>query len=306
MHDVVIIGAGPAGMTAAVYAARKKMDALVLTNNIGGMAAWSAGIENYMGYNLIPGAELMAKFEEQVEEFGIPIEYQQVDKVTKEDSFFNIHIVTGEVIRAKSVIMATGRSPRRLNVPGEKEFVGRGVTYCATCDAPLFKNMDVAVIGGGNSALGAAEQLIKIAKTVNIVSIAGWSADPIIQERVLHAPNVGIYKGYDLTAIEGHNFVEGIKIKARKTGEEVELAVRGVFFEIGSAPSSTPVKDLVELDEKQEIIVDCSNKTSIPGLFAAGDVTSVPQKQIIVAAGEGAKAALSAYDYVIRLPEDIK
>ncbi|MHB8841199.1 MAG: NAD(P)/FAD-dependent oxidoreductase, partial [Candidatus Aquicultor sp.] len=225
MHDVAIIGAGPAGMTAAVYAARKKMDALVLTNNIGGMAAWSAGIENYMGYNLIPGAELMAKFEDQVEEFGIPIEYEQVDKVTREDSFFNVHIVSGKVIQAKSVIMATGRSPRRLNVPGEKEFVGKGVTYCATCDAPLFKNMDVAVIGGGNSALGAAEQLVKIAKTVNIVSIAGWSADPILQERVLHATNVGIYKGYDLVAIEGHNFVESIKIKARKTDEQIELPV---------------------------------------------------------------------------------
>ncbi len=306
MHDVAIIGAGPAGMTAAVYAARKKMDALVLTNNIGGMAAWSAGIENYMGYNLIPGAELMAKFEDQVEEFGIPIEYEQAVKVTREDSFFNVHLASGKVIQAKSVIMATGRSPRRLNVPGEKEFVGKGVTYCATCDAPLFKNMDVAVIGGGNSALGAAEQLVKIAKTVNIVSIAGWSADPILQERVLHAPNVGIYKGYDLVAIEGQNFVESIKVKARKTDEQIDIPVRGVFFEIGSAPSSMPVKDLVELDEKQEIIVDCSNKTSMPGIFAAGDVTSVPQKQIIVAAGEGAKAALSAYDYVIRLPEDTK
>lgn len=290
-------------MTAAVYAARKKMDTLVLANNVGGLAALSAGIENYMGYSLISGPDLMAKFEEQVEEFGIPIEYHQVDKVTREDLYFNVYLVTGEVIQAKSVIMATGRSPRKLNVPGENEFVGRGVSYCATCDAPLFKNMDVAIIGGGNSALGAAEQLIKIAKKVNIVSIAGWSADPVIQERVLHAPNVGIYKGYDLVAIEGQNFVEGIRIKARKTGEEIELPVKGVFFEIGSAPSSLPVKDLVQLNEKQEIIVDCSNRTNVEGLFAAGDVTSAPQKQIIVAAGEGAKAALSAYDYVIRLPE---
>jgi len=293
-------------MTAAVYAARKKMDALILTKNVGGMAAWSAGIENYMGFSLIPGPELMAKFEEQVEEFGIPIEYKEAERVTKEDGFFSISIAGGESIEAKSVIVATGRSPRRLNIPGEKEFVGRGVTYCATCDAPLFAKMDVAVLGGGNAALGAAEQLTKIANKVYIISIAGWSADPVIQERVLQAKNIEAYKGYDILAIEGRNYVEKIRVRSRKTGEEVELPVRGVFFEIGSEPNTDMVKDLVQLDEKKEIIVDCNNRTNVEGLFAAGDVTNAPQKQIIVAAGEGAKAALSAYDYVIRLPESKK
>lgn len=306
MRDLVIIGAGPAGMTAAVYAARKKIDALILTKDVGGMAAWSAGIENYMGFSLIPGPELMAKFEEQVEEFGIPIEYKEAEKVTKEDGFFNIKIAGGESINAKSVIVATGRSPRRLNIPGEKEFVGRGVTYCATCDALLFAKMDVAVLGGGNAALGSAEQLTKIANKVYIISIAGWSADPVIQERVLQAKNIESYKGYDILAIEGRNYVEKIRVKSRKTEEEVELPVRGVFFEIGSEPNTDMVKDLVQLDEKKEIIVDCNNRTNVEGLFAAGDVTNAPQKQIIVAAGEGAKAALSAYDYVIRLTESKK
>ena len=290
-------------MTAAVYAARKKIDCLLLTNNIGGMAAWSAGVENYMGYSLIGGAELMAKFEEQVQEFGIPVVYKQVEKIEKEDSTFKVIVEGGETFQAKSVIVASGRSPRRLNVPGEMEFLGRGVTFCATCDAPLFKKMDVAVIGGGNSALTAAEQLVKIASKVNIISYAGWNADPIIQERVLRAKNIEVYKGYEVLAIEGHNLVEKIKIKARKTGEEIEIPVRGVFIEIGSEPNSGLVKGLAELDDKQEIVVDCHNRTSVEGLFAAGDVTNVPEKQIIIAAGEGAKAALAAYDYLIRLPD---
>ncbi len=299
----MIIGAGPAGMTAAVYAARKKANCLILTNNIGGMAAWSAGIENYMGYSLIPGAELMAKFEDQVEEFGIPVEYKSVEKITKENSIFNLSLQGGEVIQAKSVIVASGRSPRRLNVPNETNFIGRGVTYCATCDAPLFAKMDVAVVGGGNSALGAAEQLIKIANKVYIVSIAGWSADPVLQERILKAKNIEVYKGFEVTAIEGHDFVERIRIKSKKTEEESEFPVKGIFVEIGSEPNTNMVKGLVQLDEKQEIMVDCSNHTSVEGLFAAGDVTNVPEKQIIIAAGEGAKAALAAYDYLIRLPE---
>ncbi len=303
MRDLVIIGAGPAGMTAAVYAARKRIDCLILTNNIGGMAAWSAGIENYMGYNLIPGAELMAKFEDQVGEFGIPIEYKSVEKITKENGIFNLSLQDGEVIQAKSVIVASGRSPRRLNVPNETNFIGRGITYCATCDAPLFAKMDVAVIGGGNSALGAAEQLVKIANKVYIVSIAGWNADPVLQERVLKATNIEVYKGYEVTAVEGHNFVEKIRIKSKKTEEEVEFPVKGIFVEIGSEPNTDMVKGLVQLDVKQEIMVDCSNHTSAEGLFAAGDVTNVPEKQIIIAAGEGAKAALAAYDYLVRLPE---
>lgn len=303
MRELVIIGAGPAGMTAAVYAARKKIDSVLYTKDIGGLAAWSLGVENYMGYSFISGVELMSKFEDQVKEFDIPIEYKSVEKVTREDRFFNVHIEGGEIVASKSVIVATGRSPRRLKVPGEKEFAGRGITYCATCDAPLFANMDVAVVGGGNSALSTVEQLIKIANKIYSVSPFGWSADPILQERVQHNDKVEIYKGYDVISIEGNTFVQGIKIRSRKTEEERELPVRGVFIEIGSEPNSDLVAGLVEINDRQEIRVDCSDRTSVEGVFAAGDVTSVPEKQIIVAAGEGAKSALSAFDYLIRLPE---
>jgi len=301
VKDVIIIGAGPAGMTAAVYAARKKMDCIIYTNNVGGLALWSAGIENYMGYHLISGVELMAKFEEQVKEFNIPIEYHTVEKIDKEAGIFTAHLDNGEMVQAKSVIVATGRSPRHLKIAGEKDFVGKGVTYCATCDAPLFAGLDVAVIGGGNAALSSVSQLLNIARKVYSISQYGWSADPVLQERVMHAENIEVLKGYDIIAIEGQNFVEKIRIRSKKTGEEQELAVRGVFIEIGSAPNSGFVAGLAELDEKQEINVDCSNRTNVEGLFAAGDVTNAPQKQIIVAAGEGAKAALSAYEYLIRL-----
>ena len=303
MRDLVIIGAGPAGMTAAVYAARKKVDSVLYSSTVGGLAAWSVGIENYMGYSLISGPELMSKFEDQVREFNIPIELASVEKVTREDRIFTIHIEGGEQVQAKSVIIATGRSPRRLGVPGEKEFIGRGITYCATCDAPLFAKMDVAVIGGGNAALGTIEQLLRIASKVYSVSIAGWSADPILQERVQHAEKIEIYKGYDIVAIEGEVFVEKLRIRSKKTEEEVELPVRGVFVEIGSEPNTKIVTGLVDLNDRQEIKVDCGDHTSTEGLFAAGDVTDIPGKQIIVAAGEGAKAALSAYDYLIRLAD---
>jgi len=303
LRDLIIIGAGPAGMTAAVYAARKKLDCAIYAGNIGGLAAWSVGIENYMGYHLISGPELMAKFEDQVREFNIPIEIKPVEKVTREDRVFNVHLEGGELAQAKSVIIATGRSPRQLKVPGEKEFIGKGVTYCATCDAPLFANMDVAVIGGGNSALSTVGQLLKIASKIYSISQYGWSADPVLQERVQHAEQVEVFKGYDILSIEGQNLVEKIKIRSRKTEEEVEIPVRGVFVEIGSEANSGLVSDLVDLNERQEIVIDCANRTNVEGLFAAGDVTNIPGKQVIVAAGEGAKAALSAYDYVTRLQD---
>lgn len=303
MRDVVIIGAGPAGMTSAVYAARKKMDCVIYANVMGGLAIWSAGVENYMGYHLISGVELMAKFEKQVKEFDIPIENKTVEKVSKEADIMTVHLDGGEEVQTKTVIVATGRSPRHLKIPGEKEFIGKGVTYCATCDAPLFAKLEVAVIGGGNAALSSIVQLLDIAGKVYAVSQYGWSADPVLQERAAGAKNIEILKGYDMVAIEGQNLVERLTIKSRKTDEARELAVRGVFIEIGSEPNSGFVSGLVELNEKQEIIVDCGSRTNIAGIFAAGDVTNVPQKQIIVAAGEGAKAALSAFEYLIRLED---
>jgi alkyl hydroperoxide reductase subunit F len=299
-RELVIVGAGPAGMTAAVYAARKKLDSVVYASNVGGMAAWSAGIENYMGYHLISGTELMSKFEDQVREFGIPIENRIVEKIDKKEDLFEVIVSGDSVTKSRSVIIATGRVPKKLDVPGENKFIGRGISFCATCDAPLFAGKDVAVIGGGNAALSSAEQLTRIASKVYVITIGDWTGDQVLQNRVAESPLVEVYKDHIVVEVEGQQFVEKIRIKSRETGDELDLPVKGVFVEIGSEPASRIVENMAKLTKRGEIMVDCGNRTNVEGLFAAGDVTDAPYKQVIVAAGEGAKAALSAYEYVIR------
>lgn len=296
MYDLIIIGAGPAGITASVYAARKKMNFLVLTKDIGGQTAWSGDIENYTGYQFITGPELVMKFEEHLEKYNIPVKRNEaVLELKKGTNAFQVKTDKGEY-RSRTVIMASGKGSRMLNVPGEKEFRNRGLTYCATCDGPLFANKDVAVIGGGNSALDAVLQLINIAKHVHLINITpSLSGDLIMQEKVMKSEKVTVRNSTRVTEITGDRMVSGIKV----TGEDKEelLPVQGVFVEIGLIPNSGFVKDVLK-NKVNEIIVNCNCGTSIPGLFGAGDVTDVYAKQIIVACGEGAKAALASFDYI--------
>lgn len=301
LRELLIIGGGPAGLAAAVYAARKKMDILLIAKDIGGQAATTWAIENYMGFKFITGPELVEKFREHVEEWKVPIEYALVEKVEKNHDWFEAVLDSGERRKGQAVIYAAGKSARRLGVPGEREFWGRGVSDCATCDAPLFKGMEVVVVGGGNSALTAAAELVAIAKRVSVVSIAGWTGDPVLQDKVKAGANVGVYKGHEVVEIRGDKLVESVRIRSKKTGEEHVVPARGVFVEIGLVPNSAPVSELVGLNSVGEVIVGCATETNVPGFFAAGDVSTVPEKQIIVAAGEGAKAALSAYSYLLRL-----
>lgn len=305
MKDLIILGAGPAGLTASIYAARKMLDFLVLTKDIGGQAMWSARVENYLGYTPISGLELVEKFEEHVKEFNIEIKYSPVEKVVPltEKRIFSVLTEGGEEFEAKSVIVATGKSPRYLNVPGEKELIGRGVAFCASCDAPLFKGMDVAVVGGGNAALDAAMQLGDIARHVYVVSIEDWTGDPVTIKKLEAKKNLTPLKHHETLEILGKDVVEGIRLRDRKTGEEKIISVKGVFVEIGSIPNSYVVEGVCELNQAGEIIINCYTETSYPGIFAAGDVSSIPDKQIIIAAGEGAKAALRAYEYLIRRPD---
>ncbi len=298
LYDLIIIGGGPAGLTAAVYAARKMMKTLLVSENIGGQPLKSSAIENYLGYSYISGIELVAKFTEHVEKFSIEKELAKVNKVTKLNNDFKV-IAKDKTFKGKTVIIASGKSPRYLNVPGEKEFFGRGVTYCATCDAPLFSGMDVAVIGGGNAALDAASQLALIASKVHIISLSSWTGDPITQKKIKEFKNVHPWIGYQTLQIEGDKFVQGIVIEKIESGEKKKIPLQGIFVEIGSIPNSQIVEGLVELNEQKEIIVNCKCETNVPGLFAAGDVTNVPEKQIIIAAGEGAKAVLSASKYLL-------
>jgi len=302
MYDLIIIGAGPAGMTAAVYAARKKLNTLLLSKDLGGQPNWTTGIENYMGYQFIEGPELMQKFEEQVKQF--PIEEKTGDgaaSMSQVDGGFEVRIEKGETYQGKAAIIATGKRPRTLNVSGEERLKGRGVTYCAICDGPLFEGMKVAVIGGGNSALEAADDMTKIAENVYLVSLTPLTGDQILIDKVNGAANITIFIEHETLEITGDNFVSGIRIKDIKSGEERSLEVGGVFVEIGLIPNSELAKGLVNLNRLGEIEVNCACETGIPGLFAAGDVTNVPEKQIVVAAGEGAKAALQAQRYLQRL-----
>lgn len=296
IYDLAIIGAGPAGITAAVYAARKKMNPLVITKDIGGQASLSGDIQNYTGYQFISGPELAIKFEEHMRKFNFEIkENEEVKELISRKGTFLVK-TDKDNYQAKTVIVASGKRSRELGVTGERKFRNKGLTYCATCDGPLFAGRDVAVIGGGNSALDAALQLIKIANHIYIINITdGLTGDGIMREKIRVDNKVSIFNNSRVKEILGDSFVQAIKIEEDK--EEKILAVQGIFVEIGLIPNSEFAPSL-EKNERKEIIVNQRNETNIPGIFAAGDVTNVPEKQIIIAAGEGAKAVLSAFRYL--------
>ncbi|UCB56423.1 MAG: FAD-dependent oxidoreductase [Candidatus Omnitrophota bacterium] len=298
MYDLIIIGAGPAGITASVYAARKRMNFLVITKDIGGQTAWSGNIENYTGYQFISGPELTAKFEEHMKKYNIDLkENEQALALERKENSILVKTDKGKYETA-TLIIASGKTSKELGVPGEKEFKNRGLTYCATCDGPLFTGKDVAVVGGGNSALDAALQLVKIARRVYIINIAdNLTGDAIMQEKVNSSKKVSILNNTRITSIFGDKMVKGIKIE--KKDKEESLAVEGIFVEVGLKPNSAFARG-IDINENGEIKVNCRNETNIPGVFAAGDVTDVVEKQIIIAAGEGSKAALGAFRYLSR------
>lgn len=298
--DVCIIGAGPAGMTAAVYAARKKLSAAIVSKDVGGQVAWTQGIENYMGYQYITGRELTAKFEEQVRQFPVTIVTDEVKAVMRSKDGFSISTNGGREISARTVIIASGKRPTELGVPGEKSLIGRGVSYCATCDGPLFAGQPVAVCGGGNSAVQAAIEMAQVATTVYLISRSPWRADPVIQDRIPQHKNIEPMTGYEVVEIVGDKAVEAIRVRDKKTMGESILIVKGVFIEVGLRPNTEFARGLINLNEYSEIKVNCRCETSVPGIFAAGDATDVHEKQIVVAAGEGAKAALSAHEFMLR------
>lgn len=293
-YDVIIVGGACAGLSAALYTGRRAMKTLILTKDIGGQAAITTEIENYPGTGTILGPALMNKFREQAEEAGAEIKMTAVTSIKKEGNEFVVSTEVGDFLSA-AVILAFGLTHRKLNVPGEKELTGRGVAYCATCDGPLFKNKIVAVVGGGNSALDAADYLADLASKVYMfVRADSFRADEttLIKE-VENNPNIEIRYQTEITEIVGDPKLEKVKLN---TGEEVSLD--GLFVEIGYTTQTEFVKDLVQIDERGQIVVDAEQKTSTPGIFAAGDVTTAPFKQAVISAGDGAKAALSATRYI--------
>ena len=305
LYDLIIIGAGPAGMTAGVYAARKKLKTLIISKDIGGQATWSSDIENYLGFSMITGPELVKKFEEHLDEFKEDVELRVVisgiSKIAKKGSGFIVTTGDGKHEQAKAIIIAGGKVPRELGVDGEKEFLNKGVTYCAWCDGPLFKGKDVAIIGGGNSALDAALNVSKLVNQIYIVNITPeLTGDAVMIDKVKQMHKIRILNNTEVVAIEGNRVVQNIRIKSRDGGLQKDLPVSGVFIEVGSVPATDYLKGHVKLNENGEILVDEHNMTSSKGIFAAGDITQVLEKQIITAAGEGAKAAIQAAQYLAK------
>lgn len=297
--DTIIIGGGPAGLSAAVYAARKSLKVLLIAKNIGGSAAYAGSVENYLGFSVISGAELVAKFREDLEEFKDIQVKEGVEVLGISGSFPEFTIKTGDgEYQSKTVIIASGRVPKMLEIPGEKEYLGKGVAICATCDAPLYKSKDVAVVGGGNSALDAAYALTKIAKSAVIININNeLEGDETLLQKIRASPNVKILNNYESIEIVGNQFVTGLKVRDKSSGEEKVLPLQGIFIEIGYTPS-TLFDNLTQKNDQGEIVVDEAGATSIPGIWAAGDVNNLWGEQMIISAGEGAKAALAVAKFL--------
>lgn len=303
IYDLIIIGGGPGGAAAAVYAGRKKLKTLLITESFGGQSVVSDDIQNWIGQKSISGAELAKNLEEHVRmQEAVEIKSgEKVKTVIKKDNAFIIETESGDVYNTRTVIMVAGSHRRKLNVPGEDKFEGKGVSYCATCDAPLFSGKIVAVVGGGNAGLESVIDLTSYAEKIYlIIRSDSMKGDPITQEKVMASDKVEIIFNANTTEILGDKFVAGLKYKDSKSGEEKELELGGVFVEIGAIPNSHIAKGLVDINDRGEIIIDHkTSATSVLGIWAAGDVTDTLYKQNNISVGDAVKAALSAYNYLL-------
>lgn len=296
--DLIIVGAGAAGLTAALYASRRGLRTLVVSQDIGGQASTTAEIENYPGFDAVDGLALMMKFKAQAEKYGATVILDEVKAIVS-DADGSFKVSTGrEQYHSLTLVLAYGLTHRHLNVPGEERLAGKGVTYCATCDAPLYRGQNVAVVGGGNSAMDAALLLSRMCPVVEIITVnEEFHGENVLIERLNETKNINQYLVGTVKEIHGDDRVSGLVVDV--SGQEKTLNVSGIFVEVGFTINPKLVKDLVNLDTRNQIIVHpTNNSTNIPGVFAAGDVTSVNQKQIVISAGEGAKAALGVHQYL--------
>ncbi|MDX5411166.1 MAG: alkyl hydroperoxide reductase subunit F [Thauera sp.] len=300
--DVLVVGGGPAGAAAAIYAARKGIRTGVVAERFGGQVMDTLAIENFISVKYTEGPKLVAALEEHVKEYEVDVmNLQRVAALVPGENLHEVKMENGASLKARTVIVATGARWREMNVPGEKEFRGKGVAYCPHCDGPLFKGKRVAVIGGGNSGVEAAIDLAGVVAHVTLLEFADdLRADAVLQKKLYSLPNVKVIKSAQTTEVTGTDKVNGLVYKDRASGTEHRLELEGIFVQIGLLPNTDFLKGTVELSRFGEIIVDAKGHTSVPGVFAAGDCTTVPYKQIIIAMGEGSKAALSAFDHLIR------
>ncbi len=298
IYDLLVIGGGPAGISASIYAARKRMNFLLVTEAVGGQVLTSGEIENFLGYSEIDGVQFVEKMMEHMGHFGIEPLLDRVVEVKKDGEGFVSRTMSGKEFVSKSLLLCTGSEHRKLNVPGEREYTGRGVSYCYTCDAPFFKEARVLVVGGGNAGFEAAEQPINYAREIYIAEITDTlRADEILREKVLSSSKVKLLLRHAVKEIKGDGSkVTAVLLEDLSESKVYELPIDGVFVEIGLVPRTELARQLgLLLNERGEVIIDCNNRTSERGVYAAGDCTNIFAKQIITAAGEGAKALLSLY-----------
>lgn len=302
MYDLIIIGGGPGGVAAGVYAARKKICVMLITESFGGQSLVSADVQNWIGTKSASGFELAKMLEEHLRaQEGIDIvSGEWVEKVERFGEGFKLKTQSGKEYDALNLLLCSGSRRRKLGVPGEKEFEGKGVVYCSTCDAPLFKNKTVAVVGGGNAGLEAVHDLFPYASKIYLVIRSeGMKGDPITQDKIKNNPKVEIIINADTLSVEGTQLVTGLKYKDRPSGTEKVLPVQGVFVEIGAVPNSEFVKDFVTLNPMGEVVIDHKTQASSdPHIWAVGDVTDVLYKQNNISAGDAVKAVLNIYEHL--------
>jgi thioredoxin-disulfide reductase len=297
IFDLIIIGGGPAGITAAIYASRKKLNYAIVYKDIGGELAKTTFVENYTGYKNVSGEELTRIFEEHMKMFNPIIIEDHVSDIEKHGKYFLVK-THDKTLETKTILICTGANPKQLDIPGEKRYASKGVSWCATCDAPLFPEKHVAVVGAGNTGLTSVLQLLDIADKVYLLSKYDEpKADKIMVEKAKQSPKLEILPQAMIQSIDGDKFVESIDVKL-KDGSTRKIPVQGVFINIGYDPNTSCLNGLVQLDKFGRIIIDDHNMTSQPGIFAAGDVTNTPYKQIIIAAAHGANAIIAIYDHL--------
>ncbi len=298
MYDLIVIGGGPAGLTSAVYAIRKRLNVLMVSKDLGGKTQWKLALPWIEDYQVIRGLETVNKFKSELEYLDFARNMLAAEKVTRKGDHFIVHTAGGGELETKAVIVATGTKQMRMNVPGEKEFMMKGLCYSALSYAPLFIDRSTMVIGDKELALRAAAELSTIAKQVTLVCPAEKLPDTPLRKKLETAANVTILQKHSVVEVKGDQFARSAVLKDAQGGTK-ELAADAIFVEMALVPNSQMVADLVELDAEGRIKVDCGSRTNVPGIFAAGDVASGFAEQVLVAVGEGAKAALSAYDYLL-------
>ncbi|HEY0180969.1 MAG TPA: alkyl hydroperoxide reductase subunit F, partial [Dokdonella sp.] len=301
--DVLVVGGGPAGAAAAIYAARKGIVTGIVAERFGGQVLDTMAIENFISVPYTEGPQFAAALEQHVQNYDVDVmNLQRAERLVPGGDLIEVHLASGATLRSKTVILSTGARWRNMNVPGEAEYRTRGVTYCPHCDGPLFKGKRVAVIGGGNSGVEAAIDLAGLVKHVTLLEFdTRLRADEVLQRKLRSLPNVDVIVSAQTTEVVGDGQkVTGLVYKDRHGGETHRLELEGVFVQIGLLPNTEWLKGAVKLSNRGEIEIDARGETSVPGVFAAGDCTTVPYKQIVIAIGEGSRAALSAFDYLIR------